>query len=284
MRAEVIDKTPFDNEEQDLYLATITARLDELYGLIEANPAITKQYVEDALEPLPDTIQEIDRKIDILLPKPRKERVVQKLRDPVDQELFPIFLESAGAACKRQNKLRSAQLRICYTLLVPHRIRINELREVTFQEIEEAIKPSQITIIQHKTKQSNIHVLSKQAIRDLKSCKNDFNTVFKENGYAYLFGKNEPMHQKAVIRLINKDLKSTCQLNNISYNVKSHSFRIHAISSLLKLMSVQHVADIIGHDDIRSTLKYTRYSLSKKEIQELMDSVAKSKPDKPDLE
>ena len=155
---------------------------------------------------------------------------------------------------------------------------------MTFQEIEEAIKPSQITIIQHKIKQSNIHVLSKQAIRDLKSCKNDFNTVFKENGYAYLFGKNEPMNQKTVIRLINKDLKSTCQLNNISYNVKSHSFRIHVISSLLKLTSVQHVADINGHDDIRSTLKYTRYSLSKKEIQELMDSVAKSKPDKPDLE
>jgi transposase InsO family protein len=110
MRAEVIDKTSFDNEEQDLYIATITDRLDELYGLIEANPAITKQYVEDALEPLHETIQEIDRKIDILLPKPRKERVVQKLRDPVDQELFPIFLESAGAACKRQNKLRSAQL------------------------------------------------------------------------------------------------------------------------------------------------------------------------------
>lgn len=252
--------------------------------MIAANPDITKKYVQEALEPLQETILEIDRKIDILLFKPRKERVVQKLRDPVDQELFPIFLESAGSHCKRQKELRRAQLRICYTILYHIGLRVNELREIQYQEIEEVIRISQITTIQHKTKQSNIHVLSKQAVYDLKTRKEDFNIVFKKNAYQYLFGKKEPMHKKAIIRLINKDLKNSCNLNDISYNVKSHSFRIHVISSLLKLTSVQHVADIIGHDDIRSTLKYTRYSLSKGEIQKLMDKVANAKPDRPKID
>lgn len=134
------------------------------------------------------------------------------------------------------------------------------------------------------TQQSHIHVLSKQAIRDLKSLKDNFHVMFEKNGYKYLFGKTEPMYNKALIRLINRDLRSTCNLNGISYNVKSHSFRIHVISSLLKLTSVQHVADIIGHNDIRSTLKYSRYSLSKKEVQGLMDTIANAKPDRPEVE
>jgi hypothetical protein len=49
-----------------------------------------------------------------------------------------------------------------------------------------------------------------------------------------------------LIRFIHKDLKNTCNLNSIFYNVKSHSFRIHLISSLLKLTSVQNVADILS--------------------------------------
>lgn len=82
------------------------------------------------------------------------------------------------------------------------------------------------------------------------------------------------MHEKSLIRFINKDLKNTCNLNGISFNVKSDSFRIHVISSLLKLTSVQNVAGIIGHNDIRSILKYSRYAMSKKDIQELLDQIA----------
>ena len=81
------------------------------------------------------------------------------------------------------------------------------------------------------------------------------------------------MHKKALIRNINDDLKNTCELNNIPYNIKSHSFRINMISSLLKITTVQHTAEIIGHNDIRSTMMYKRYALSKEEIQNLLDTI-----------
>ena len=36
---------------------------------------------------------------------------------------------------------------------------------------------------------------------------------------------------------------------------------------------VQNTADIIGHEDIRSTMFYKRFALSKNEIQNLLDQI-----------
>jgi hypothetical protein len=44
------------------------------------------------------------------------------------------------------------------------------------------------------------------------------------------------------------------------------------ISNLLKKTTVQHAAHIIGHSNIKSTMNYNRYALSKEEIQELLNS------------
>ena len=73
--------------------------------------------------------------------------------------------------------------------------------------------------------------------------------------------------------MINKDLKHTCEINEIPYNIKSHSFRINMISQLLQNTSVQDAADIIGHKDIKSTMAYKRYALNKKEIQNLLNKI-----------
>ena len=45
------------------------------------------------------------------------------------------------------------------------------------------------------------------------------------------------------------------------------------ISSLLKTKSVQKAAQLIGHKDIKSTMIYQRYALSKDEIQELLERI-----------
>jgi len=74
--------------------------------------------------------------------------------------------------------------------------------------------------------------------------------------------------------MVNKDLEATCQKFSIPFNIKSHSFRINMITNLLKVTTVQNTADIIGHSDIRSTMQYNRYALSKNEIQDLLDKIA----------
>lgn len=63
------------------------------------------------------------------------------------------------------------------------------------------METSQILIITFKTKQA--YVLSKKAIQDMKEKQADFDIVFQQHKYKYLFGKAKPVHEKFLIRLIN---------------------------------------------------------------------------------
>jgi transposase InsO family protein len=57
-KAELVDKTPFDNFETNLVLDLIDKRLIELYDLIQNNPSVIQEYVENALEQTNENIQE----------------------------------------------------------------------------------------------------------------------------------------------------------------------------------------------------------------------------------
>ena len=140
-------------------------------------------------------------------------------------------------------------------------LHINEIRKLTEEDIINTIQIFQFNVFHHKTKQAHIHVLSNKAVEDLKKLILEYIVVFQKYGYKYLFGKDKPIHKKRLIINVNKDLAYTSQLANIAYNIKSHSFRINIVSNLLKITSIQNAADIISHDDIRSTLSYRRYAL-----------------------
>lgn len=97
-------------------------------------------------------MESLNRKIDKLLPKSKKKREIQPLRDPVDVNLFPVFLLNAGSSYKRQKDLRTAQLRITYTILYHTGLRINEIRHLSNEDIEKAINAAQFNIIHHISK------------------------------------------------------------------------------------------------------------------------------------
>ena len=274
-KAELVEKTPFDNFENDIVLQIIDTRLNEIYDIIKNNPKVTRQYVEEAIEPIEDSLSQLHAKVDELLPKNKKHRETLPLRDPVDMNLFPLFFSNAGSQAIRQKDLKQSQLRVAYTLLYYTGLRINEIRKITQKQILDAIASSQLSAIHHKTKQAHIHVLSKTGLKKLKQLRLEYTIIFNKYGYKYLFGKIKPIHQKSLNRLVNEDLRHTCQVCDIPYNIKSHSFRINMISSLLKTTTVQHAAQIIGHSDIKSTMSYERYALSKEEIQDLLDSIDK---------
>lgn len=268
-RAEVVDKTPFDFEN-NLGYRQLDTQLKELRTLVEKNPDITKQYVEQSVESMENSLNDLHKKVDRLLPKDKVKRTTQKLRDGISHDLLPLFLNNAGSSAKYKKELVRSQLRICYTILYHVGLRLNEIRPLEFNDIQEAIKNSQFNLVHFKTNQAYIHVLTHEATQDLKNLNDEFTVVFHKYSYKYLFGKRQPVDEKTLIRMVNTDLKNTCELNDISYNIKSHSFRINVISNLLRVTTAQNVASIIGHNDIRSTLKYKRYSLRKSEIQALM--------------
>ena len=289
-KAELVDHTPFDDFENNLALKLIDKRLMELYDLIQNNPLVVQKYVENAIEYTNENIQKfqdefreemeiLNKKIDRLLPKVKKDRQTQPLRDPVDNNLFPIFLANAGNVFQRRKNLKRAQIRIVYTILYYCGVRINEIRHLTKEDIQKAIKASQFNLIHYKTKQAHIHVLSKKAIQDLRKLSTEFSIIFDKYNFQYLFGKTKPITDKNIIKMINRDLKNTSEKYQIPYNIKSHSFRVNMITNLLKITSVQNTANIIGHSDIRATMIYNRYALSKNQIQDLLEKM-ETKTDK----
>jgi len=272
-KAEVVNDTPFDNFDDNLALNLIDKRLNDIYALLERNPDITQTFVEEAIQPIEESLEELHLKVDKLLPSPKKQKQTLPLRDPATSHVFEILMTNAGNVFKQQKNLKSSQLRILYTILYHTGLRLNEARHLTYNDIQKGISSSQLSVIHHKTRSPHIHILSKKALKDLKSLNTEYQVVFEQHQFKYLFGKLKPIAQKSLIRLVNRDLKYTREIANIPFNIKSHSFRINLISSLLKITSVQHVADIIGHDDIRSTLKYQRYALEKEEVQNLLDKI-----------
>lgn len=152
-------------------------------------------------------------------------------------------------------------------------LRLNEIRNLKLEDILDTTQISQFNLIHHKTKKAHIHILSDKTIKDLRNIQTNLKIVFDKYQYQYLFGKNKPMNKKSLIWMINDDLKKTCEFANLPFNIKSHSFRINLITNLLKVTSVHKVAEIIGHDDIRSTMKYQRYALSKDEIKDILSKI-----------
>ena len=276
-RTEVVEKTPFDLYEDNLALKIIDERLKDMYSLIQSNPEVTRQYVEEAILPIQDMLENMDDKLNLLLPKRRKDRNTLPLRDPVYTKLFKVFINAAGSTSKYNQDLRCAQLKIAYTILFHVGLRINEIRFFQEKNIQDAIKTSQFSVIHFKQKEPHIHVISDLAVQELKELKHYYDIVFVKYKYKYLFGKDKPVDEKYLIKMINKDLKHTCEINQIPYNIKSHSFRINMITKLLKNTSVQNAADIIGHRDIKSTMAYKRYALNKKEIQKLLNKIDQQK-------
>jgi integrase len=279
-KAEVVDSTPFDDLDDQIILQVIDERLKDLYSVIQSNSNQIKFYVKDAIEdgvqPLEESLEELHRKVDQLLPKKNIKREVLPLRDPLDINVYPIFLRHAGSSAKYKQDLKRSQLRINYTILYYVGLRINEIRKLTYKDIQNAIQARQFNIIHSKTDQSHIHILSPRGVEDLQNLSLEFQIVFEQYDYNYLFGNKRPMHKKSLIRMINEDFKNTSEIYKLPYNIKSHSFRVNVISSLLKITSVQKTAEIIGHEDIRSTLAYKRYSLSRGEIEDLLQQVTES--------
>ena len=78
-KAELVDKTPFDNFESDIALQAIDNRLNEIYALIQNNPQVTRQYVEEAIEPVEDSLNQLHNKVDQLLPKGKKYKEISNI-------------------------------------------------------------------------------------------------------------------------------------------------------------------------------------------------------------
>lgn len=118
-----------------------------------------------------DMLESMDEKLNILLPKKRKERQILPLRDPVYTELYEVFIAAAGSSSKYKQDLKCVQLKIAYTILFHVGLRVNEMLFFQEKNIQDAIKTSQFNVVHFKQKEPHIHVISDLAVKELKELK-----------------------------------------------------------------------------------------------------------------
>ena len=113
-----------------------------IYNIIPNNSDITGEYVEERIEPIQEMLEFMDEKINILLPKRKKEHKVLLLRDPVYSELFDLFRGAAGSNSKYKRDLKIAQLKIAYAILFYVSLRVNDMRFFKEKDISDGSKIS----------------------------------------------------------------------------------------------------------------------------------------------
>ena len=78
-----------------------------------------------------------------------------------------------------------------------------------------------------KQRAQHIYIISDLGVEQLKKLKPYYEIILVKYKCQCLFGNKEPLAEKHFIRTINNDLKYRYEINQIPYNIKSHSFRIN---------------------------------------------------------
>lgn len=272
--AEVVASTPFDFRlDERTNLEVIPKEMEKLSKLLKEGHYSLTNLVEKKINAVSQQLNEVEKKVseisgDVkqLLPTEKQKHVPKPLRDPVSEEIFELLVFNAGSLYSYQKETRQAQFQIAYTILYFLGLRVNELRQIKLTDILKLLEGEDLKIILHKTNRSHTCRLSLEGIEKLKELKPKIDFLIDTKKFQYLFGKEEALERKTLIRTMNEDIRATCQLCKIPGTITSHSFRISMVSRLLKVTRVEHVAEIMGHTDIRTTMLYNRYRLTKSKI------------------
>lgn len=214
----------------------------------------------------------IQAKLDTLVKKNQKTpRKQLPLRDPAEHSVFHWIMRQPKAPKLWPEPF--CRFRIAVTLLYHTGMRAAEVAEVTDQQIDKAIKLGQLDIILAKTRGPHRYVFTQAARKDLAQLEFERIQVFARHTRLAA-----SLSRKAWSRFINAQLQPAVQ--RFGLNIKSHSFRVGYITNLLKRAPVQHASVIVGHKDLRSTMKYNRYLPNRTSVLELLEPMgAASSPE-----
>lgn len=200
------------------------------------------------------TIYEVAQKIkQHLKPKPKMSHKAQITRDPLSATVYEAILNDERPA--RANKLNWARFRVTSTVLFYTGLRINEICYMTPQMIDDFCTKQKCSFYQSKVKKERAVLLPPHAVESFKRIKEDIAIVYRNYDVLYPI---DPKWRHKFPEMINKYLQPYAKKFNL--RLTSHSFRINFVIDLLRHEVPTHVTqELIGHNDIRSTMSYKRY-------------------------
>lgn len=259
------------------YKMTVIAPSSEIRELIELKNSMNnltdlvldvKKTQEKDSNLLEKTHNSVDKIHDHLLnpkQKPKKPDKVQK-RQAISPQFFKQMVNSPRE--KHEKALSHARFRVAITLLFFFGPRVNEIKNLTLEDFEKLYKEHYLLVYQPKTNSTRRLVLGKKSLYYFKKIEKDVDLVFLNHNTL-----GGDLSNSSWTFFINQRLKFYKRKYNNAEHYLSHSFRIHFITNLLKTRSLQRVAMLAGHKDVRNTLIYDRTPLSDAEISSAVDSL-----------
>jgi hypothetical protein len=129
---------------------------------------------------------------------------------------------------------------------------VNELRQLNLAGLPKLWKGEDLKITLFQINRSHSCRLLAAGAEKLKELKPEIDFLTQTQKLEYLFGKKLPLERKTLIPTIYQNMKATCRLYEILETITSHSFPISLVSKLLGVTSVPNMADIMGHNHIRT--------------------------------
>lgn len=193
--------------------------------------------------------------------KPKVKRNTLPLRQPASNSIYYYLIEQQIET--REKKLQFSRFRVAITILWATGLRVNETKSIKYSDIQTIINEKTLQIYQPKTKKYRIIHFSNEAVKQFIFIKPDIDVTFAT--HETLAGE---MNESSWIAFINKRLINKTKVFGL--NIKSHSFRVNFVTSLLKHAPLQIVANLVGHSNIATTVKYDRYHPNKNKTIELL--------------
>jgi len=142
--------------------------------------------------------------------------------------------------------------RLILELLYATGLRVSELVNIKLDDIN--INNNEIKVI-GKGNKTRIVYFNNVCLNYLKKYLNNFHEINKKNSNYLILNKcGEPITTRGVSLIIDKIIKKTSIIKNISPHVLRHTFATHLLNNGCDLLTVQ---ELLGHSSISTTGIYT---------------------------
>ena len=204
---------------------------------------------------------------------PRKTYFELPLRDRADGAILDYLLNIP----KPRNYRRYAwsRCRIAIVLLRWLGSRASDVAQITLAQLNQGVAQGHFQIYQPKTNSYRTVVLCSRAKMDLVKVNQDIKQVFGDEESKPLASgqtSNNLVHPNRWLITLNDFIKqATCKFN---LKLTSHSFRVNYITSLLRSTPLEKVSKIVGHADIRTTVRYDRYVIDSSALNDKLNEIS----------
>jgi len=234
-------------------------------GVTRIEPTLDDQ--TQKLDRVAEEIQKIQKTLqNTNTTKSTNTHIRQPLPDPVSHTIYTWLIALPRGT--HQHRIPFYRFRISITLLFFTGMRAAEVAQLNHRQIMNALEYGHIDVVLAKTRRSHRYVFTQAARYTLSQMQREIINVFYESDR--LAGN---LHQCNWVAFLNNRIKVAADHFNL--NISSHSFRAGYITRILRIASVHQVAQIVGHQDYRSTLSYNRYVPDQDTILNLLEQSEK---------